>query len=134
MTKNLKYNLISKKFISIDSFDVNNLNFKIPNKEQRNYFESNSYYLVKIGYYIEDTAFLNKTMRVFNEIKTNFQKLKNKRIVKIDANCQNYLNVYSDVKKFEEISNTRLTNSIFIEVAKFKEPVYRLSRGKNCNF
>ncbi|GAB2809031.1 hypothetical protein [Ferruginibacter profundus] len=132
MNKNLKYDIAIKNFIPVDSFDISNLKIKISEKEIKKCFSSKGYYLVKVGDYIEDSAFYNQAMEVFNKIKQNLQKQNSGNFVKIDANCQNYLSIYSDAKKCEEIFNTHMRNSIYIEISKSKKPIYRLSRRRDC--
>jgi hypothetical protein len=136
--KSLKYNTGCILFLSIDSIlDERKKilrNIKNEFSEPSTFYGSKNYYLFKIGYYVSDSNYLNDSHTVFEELKNCIKKNRNKKIVKIDANCQDYLNVPLEAHKYEDIIGNKLENSIYIFIYKSKSKIVKHGQRKQCYF
>jgi hypothetical protein len=134
--KSLKSDVTTAYYLSIDSILDSDGNLqtiiKKEFKEINTFFSPNNYYLFKIGYYINDSNYAEKTKMVFENLKKYIKNIKSKKIIKVDANCQDYLGVPSDAKKYEDLTGNKLKNSILIVLYKSNNKIEQRSHKKHC--
>jgi hypothetical protein len=134
----LKPNVYFINFIPVDSI-VNgemeiNENFEKEVIKLRESLRKDYYYLIKIGFYSIDSNRKQISFNVFTELKKYLTRLKNKRVVKIDYNCENALSIYSEASEYQEVSQKTLSDTILITMYKSKRKIERLNYRKHCYF
>jgi hypothetical protein len=125
-------------FLLLDTIVNRKNKLSIPSLKELNkvndFFDNDFYYYVKVGYYSKDSSKKNQLLSIFSLIKKKFKACNNKKVIKIDYNCQSNMTILSDVVRYEEETKKEINDVIILTIKKKKEKINKLNYRTYCYF